>query len=187
MPRRTFVLAMTLLVAGSMAVAHELEENRATLVLREPNHLALTLYLSYPDVLHRALAPERPFAEFLVAASAVSVEELERQLRRVQKGFEAGTRLELEPGAELEAANWVWPAAAQVQAMLRERVMETVTSGGGHRHAAPVEIRAEWKTERPVSGARVRFPAEFRRVLVVAYRPVQAWAEPAAFSPRFPF
>ena len=40
-----------LLLAGS-AAAHELDENRATLVLRDGGHIAVSIYLSYPEVLH---------------------------------------------------------------------------------------------------------------------------------------
>jgi len=175
-----------LLLASLVAPAHELEDNRATVVLREPNHLTLTLYLAYPELLHRALAPDRPFAEFLLAASAAEPAALDQQLRAAHARFEAGLRVEIEPGLELAPAHWSWPAAAQLQQLLRQRAMENVT-GAGHAHPAPLEVHAELRTPRPVTALRLRFPPEFRRVLVVAYRPTQAWAQPGALSPRLSF
>lgn len=41
------------------AQAHELESNRATLVLRDAQHVSLTFFVDYPAVLHQVLAPNR--------------------------------------------------------------------------------------------------------------------------------
>jgi hypothetical protein len=45
----------TLLVAP----IHELQDNRATLVLRDKTHQSVTLYVNFTDALHRALGGTR--------------------------------------------------------------------------------------------------------------------------------
>lgn len=183
-PLAALCLSLALAPGGA---GHELEENRATLVMRAPQHLSLTLYLSYTEVLHRAMAPDKSIQEFLLACSALKVEELDKQLKQVQARFEAGTRVQLEPGGEAAPANWAWPSAAEVQTAARRRVMELVTATGGHSHEAPVEVRADVTGARAIVSARIRFPAEFQRVLVVAYRPAQFWVEAQGLSPAIPF
>jgi hypothetical protein len=62
--------------------AHELQDNRATRVLRDEYHLSLTLFINYTDALFLALAPKRPFQEFLLVYSAMGqfAEEFQKAL-----------------------------------------------------------------------------------------------------------
>ncbi len=168
-------------------LAHELQDNRATLVLRENNHVTLTVYVGLADALHLALAPQRPLGEFLASWAAMKPEELQKQLLQAQKRFEAGTRLVLPQGGELALTNWVWPDARQVQSLLQRRIMQSLVDPGGHFHEDPTEIHAEAVAVREIASLRVQFPEEFQRVLVVAYRPSQVWAEPRTMSPAIRF
>ena len=72
---------------------------------------------------------------------------------------------------------WVWPEATSVQAVLRDRAMQMLTAPNDHAHEPTLEVRAELQTTGRVSAVSAAFPAEFRRVLVVSYRPNQTWAE----------
>jgi hypothetical protein len=178
-------LAKTTIVAllVSSAAAHELQDNRATLVLRDRTHLSVTVYISYSEVLHKALAPQRPFQEFLLTYSAMDVELLEKELRRAQARFQIATRLRLFPDGETELTNWIWPDVEQVQSLLQQRVMQAVVDANGHFHEAPMEVHADANAGADISGVQVQFPEEFGRVLVVAYRPNQVWVERKSLSP----
>ena len=58
------------LLFASAGAGHELQDNRATLVLRDKTHISVTFYLAYSAVLHQTLAPQRPLAEFLAVYSS---------------------------------------------------------------------------------------------------------------------
>lgn len=173
---------LLLLLVGMVCAAHELADNRATLVLRDRNHLSLTVYLSYPEALHHALLPQREFAAFLLIYSSMDAAQFEKELARAQKQFQSQVHV-FAPEKETALSGWVWPEAKTVQAMLRERVMRAMVDPNVHAHEAPVELRAEAVAAQEITGARVQFPAEWQRVLVVWYRPSQQWVEGNTVSP----
>lgn len=179
------LLMMQALIPG--ALAHELQDNRATLVLRDKTHLSVTLYIAYAEALHLALTPQRPFAAFLVVYSSMKLEELQKELLRAQTKFQATTRLYLTPGGEAALTNWIWPDAKQVQALLRQRVMQSMVDPNGHSHEAPLEVRADVNAQKDITSVRVQFPDEFQKVLVVATRPSQFWVERKSLSPEIKF
>ena len=171
------VAATLVLLVAQRSSAHELAENRATMVLRDHNHVAITLYLNYSDVLHRTLAPARSFAEFVLAFSALSPEQFAAQLKKAQTQLQSQIKVLPRPTTEALMRRWVWPAAASVQALLRDRAMQMLAAPNDHAHEPTLEVRVELQTTGRVSAVSAAFPAEFRRVLVVSYRPNQTWAE----------
>lgn len=180
-------LASFFLVMACTGVAHELEENRAALVVRDKTHISLTLYVAWADALHLALAPQRPLAEFMAVYSAMTPEDLQKQLLRAQVKFQAATRLYLASGQDASLTNWVFPDAKKVQSLFQQRIMQAVVDPNGHTHEEPLEIHAEAVTQSEITSVRVQFPEEFRKVLVVAYRPAQLWVEPKTLSPAIRF
>lgn len=179
------LLALAMLVP--IAAAHELQDNRATLVLRDKTHLSVTLFIAYTQALHLALAPQRPYAAFLVAYSSMKPEDLQKELQKAQAKFQSETKLLLAPGGEIGLTNWIWPDAKQVQTLLQQRVMQAMVDPNGHSHEAPVEIRADANAKQDVASAKIQFPEEFRKVLVVAFRPTQLWVEPKSLSVEIKF
>jgi hypothetical protein len=170
-----------------IASAHELQENRATLVLRERNHVAVTLYISYTEALYQALAPQRPYAAFLLVYSAMKPEELQKQLLRAQARFESATRMYSASGKEIKLGNWAWPDVKQVQAILQQRVIQAMVDPNAHSHEAPLEIHADANASEVLASVKVRFPEEFQKVLVVSFRPNQQWVDGKALSPEIRF
>ncbi len=178
---------MAVMLLIPYAVAHEIQDNRATLVLRDKTHLSLSLYIAYADALHLALAPQRPMSEFMVAYSAMKPELLQKELARAQAKFEAETRLYLASGKEVPLSKWVWPEAKQVQAMLQQRLMQAMVDPAGHAHDEPLEILADANAQEDVTAVRVQFPGDFQKVLVVWYRASQLWVETKSWSPALKF
>lgn len=175
------VLCFLLLATG--VDAHELQENRAALVLRDKTHVSLTLYVAWTETLHLALAPQRPMPEFLAVYSGMRPEDLQKQLDRAQTRLQAATKLFIAAGAEVAYTNWVWPDARKVQSLLQQRIMQAVVDPTAHSHEDPLEIHADAVAPGEITSLRVQFPEEFGKVLVVAYRPTQVWVEPKAVSP----
>jgi hypothetical protein len=167
--------------------AHELSENRATMVLRDQNHVAITLYLNYAEVLHRTLAPEQRFSEFVLAFAALPPEQCAAQLRTVQARFQTQTKVLPRPAVEATLQSWEWPAATRVQALLRDRAMQMLAAPNEHGHDTALEVRVSLKTSARVSAVSARFPPEWGRVLVVSYRPNQTWAEPTEAATEIKF
>ena len=172
---------------AAVASAHELQDNRATLVLRDQTHLSVTLYLAYGEALHLTLAPQRAMGDFLMVYSAMRPDVLQKELSRAQARFQNGTRLYLAAGKELSLTNWSFPDAKAVQAMLQQRIMQSMVDPVGHAHDEPLEIHADANSPEPVTSVRIQFPEEFQKVLVVAYRPSQLWVEPNSWSPAIKF
>jgi len=174
-------------LATTSVSAHELAQNRATLVLRDNTHLTITVYVGLPEFLFRTLATGKPFGAFLVEYSALDPATFRRELLRAQSRVEKGTHLFLEDGRPLLLARWQWPEPAAAQAMLRERVMQETVGGETASHGEPAEIRAEAVAQRDIPSVSIQFPAELQQVLVVAYRPHQAWVAAGARSARIEF
>jgi hypothetical protein len=184
-----FLRAALVLAMMSGATAHELQENRATLVLRDKTHISVTLYIAYSDALYQALMPERPLASFLLIYSAMKPEELQKALVRAQAKFQAATRMYLSPGPgrEVPISRWVWPDVKQVQSILQQRIMAAMVDPNGHSHEMPIEIRADANAPGEIAAITMKFPEEFRKVLVVSYRPNQVWADSKSLSPEIKF
>ena len=188
-PILVVLLSLFLLVP---AESHDLMDNRATLVLRDRIHISMTLYIVYSDALHAALSPLGPMSSFLVSLSTMKPDQLQRELQRAQSKFQAGMHIYLPakrglPPTELTLTNWIWPDTKQVQNTLQTRVMQAVVDPDAHE--APLEIRVDAVAPLPVeiSSVTVHFPEEFRKVLVVSYRPSQTWVDPKAPSPEIKF
>lgn len=182
------LVAAACLLAGALcASAHELEASRATVVLREPGLVSLALHVDYMSLLQQSLAPRDSVEQFLFTAAAMPPEKFRDALERTQRALQAGTQLRLPGGRTQAFARWVWPDAARVQGLLRERVMQQVTASAQHPADATLEIQAEVLLPTAVASLRLQLPAALGRVLVVWYRPGQQWVEPGTVSAEMKF
>lgn len=178
------VIALTLGLWGN-ALAHELQASRATLVLRDSQHLALTFFIDYPAVLHLTLAPQMLFHEFALQHAAMPPQLFAAQLLPAQRKLQGNTRLASKNGKTLGLTSWAWPDATTTQKALQQRAIEAVVGTGEHTHSAPMEIRAEAQSNNAKDFALItlQLPPEFKQTLVVSYQPRQVWAEPGKASP----
>lgn len=182
---RGATLAILLAFTGPLA-AHEVETNRLTLVLRDRNHVSLTYFIDYPGALHQALAPKRPFTEFIVMYSAMAPGDFQKALSRAHERLQTGTTLGLSLGT-LAITGWKWPTAERAQGFLREIAMAAIVGPSDHAHLPPLEVRAEALAPKDITTLDVRLPAELGDVLVVSYRPNQTLAKPDGKSTRIRF
>ena len=193
-------LMLLAIAACGSAGAHELQENRATLVQREANFVAMTLYIDLPAVLHHALAPQRSFAEFAVAHANMPPDAFKAVLTRVATRMQSETQATTTKGRTLAFAHlarpsartlafahWAWPDAPRVQEALRDRLMETVVAPTDPTHTAPLDVHAELHSDLPITALRVQFAPVLGRMMVVSYRPKQVWADSHRPSPAITF
>ncbi len=164
--------------------AHELQASRATLVLRDNQHLAVTFLVDYPAVLHQALAPQMLFHEFALQHSAKPQNIFAAQLLLAQRKLQLGTRLVLRSGKTAPLTLWAWPDSASTQKALQQRAIEAVVGGTDHAHTPQSEIRAEAQSSDPkdIATVTLQLPVEFKKTLVVSYQPKQVWVEPGKGS-----
>lgn len=174
---------LAIFAAGPTAASHELTDNRATVVLRDASHLSLTMYLRYTEAVQKVLAPRSGYWEFVTAVSALSPSDFEKQIRSAHEALQAGTRLSVDGRTPSAFSNWTWPTPTRSQHLFQQRQMEATVGGGPHRHEEPIEVRAEFAATRAVRGVNVEFSEALGKVLLVWYRPRQAWVsagEPSA-------
>jgi len=186
--RLLWLAVLACLVAPAAPVAaHELDSNRATLVLREPGLVSLSLYVDYPALLQHTLAPNEPLEKFLFTAAAMPADKFRASLEQAQQRLQAGSQLLLPGGRTQAFSRWSWPEAGRVQQLLRQRVMQQVAAPTGEPADAILEIQAEVLLPSPAASLRLQLSPAFGRTLVVWYRPDQQWVEPGAVSPELKF
>jgi len=172
------VCSLVLAALALCASAHESTDNRATLVLREPTHLVVTLYVGYGELLHRTLAPQQPVVDFLAAHASMSPEEFARVAATAQARWQSSIALRSAQDKPLGDAVWAWPKPAEVQQLLRMRLMQSLADPSRAAHEEPTEVRAELRSSTTITALKVAFPPEFQKVIVVSYRPSQVTLEP---------
>jgi hypothetical protein len=173
MKSKKILCAFALWFCAANSFAHELPENRLTLIMREANHITMTFYIDYIDALHNMLSPNASEQDFLLHYSTMALPALQKELQRAQAKFEAGTKINLDAGKVAPISNWLWPATERVQTLLQEKVMQALVDPAAHTHATSVEVRAEIKTNANIDALQLQLPAEFQPVTVVSYRPSQ--------------
>lgn len=171
------------------AGAHELQSSRATLVLRDDQHLTLSFFVDYTGVLHKVLAPQQPFEAFALMYSAMKPQAFQAQVLNVQRTLQASTAVLLQGGKAAVLTQWVWPDAATVHKLLQQRAMQAVIAPADHSHVTQSEIRAETTSDKEgdFTFITLQLPIEFQDVLVVSYQPKQVWASPGKGSPTIGF
>lgn len=181
---KRFLTAVLATVCATAAFAHEMQANRLTMVLRDDTHLSLTYFVDYAQALHQVLAPRQPLQEFVLTVSSMKPAEFDAALVKAHAQLSAGTRITLPTGEAVVISKWQWPEPARARALLQARAMQMVVGSGvgagNHAHDPPVEARAEATASRRMASVSVRLPPELGPVLVVSYRPRQAWARPTA-------
>lgn len=184
--KRVFLI-LILLLSTFCSYAHELQENRLTLVLHDKHHLVLIFWVNYVEILHRILAPQQTLEEFILVSASVPPEAFEKSLLQVQQMLENKILLMLPENKPVKITHWNWPEASQVQAMFRDRTMQTIVAPSDHHHGEFIEIHAEAYTAHNVKALNISLPPEVRPILVVSYQPEQVWMNPKIKSIQIKF
>jgi hypothetical protein len=171
------LIALTHILAFP-AFSHELQDNRAVLVQREPNHITLTMYVDYLSAMAQELSAKAGPDQFVMMSATLSPDTFQRLSTQAQSKFEAGIVLKPVKGAPMKFQNWHWPDPQKLQQEARTQIMQAITQGQDHPHSSLIEVTAEFFSPNPMSQVSIQFPASFGKVLLVSYRPNQRWVEP---------
>lgn len=184
MRRRSWMgLALLAAAVTTAAEAHELAADRLSVVQRDERHLSLQFFVDLPVLLHRALAPQRPRNEFILALAAQPPEQLQQALQQFQARMAAETQVR-SAQQPLALSRWRFPTLARVQAQLRQRAAQLVVAAHEHGPESELEMSVEALAPAPIRDASVQLPAFAHPLLVVSYRPRQRWTErPGAATP----
>ena len=155
------------------AYSHELQENRAALVLRNDRLISATLYLNLIEVLKKTSAPMGDPIELTAKLAAMSDAEFAKQFNMMKKMIQSGIVLKTVAGKPLKLGNWQWPEVGEVQKQSREITMRVVLSPSDHFHETPLEVRFQIQSEEPFSSVRVELPEALRPITLIATRPKQ--------------
>jgi hypothetical protein len=187
MKSKKLLCAFALWFCATHSFAHELPENRLTLVMREANHITMTFYIDYLDALHSALSPKTSEQEFMLHYSTMALPAFQKELESAHAKFAASTKINLSAGKKVTISNWLWPRAARIQTLLQEKVMQALVAPTAHAHPAPIEVRAEIRTSVDIDSLKLQLPEEFQSVTVVSYRPSQVVMKPKTPAPWIKF
>jgi hypothetical protein len=197
--KKFIVIMLALCALAGGAQAHELQSNRATLVLRDRQHVSLTFFVDYVKLLHQTLAPQQTLQEFVLIHSAMLPQSLRAQLQEAQRKLQGSIRLTLSNGKNAALTQWIWPDPERVQKLLQAHVMEAVAASAdpAHKHTRAdagnhddqIEIRTEAKSSNANDFASItlQLPPQFQNVLVVSYQPKQVWIKRGTPSPAIGF
>lgn len=183
---RTFAATAVCVAAAAtlatIAVAHELTETSATMIVRDGGHVHLRLQVPFDEVLRREIMPGERSDEFGRVAAAMPDAEFARAFARVRAKMTAETML-LVNRRPVALTNWAGPSAAEAQQGIRAALMARLVDPQAHSHATRLTVTADARASANPETLQIRLPVIFGPYLVTAYRPSEAWVRGGALSP----
>jgi hypothetical protein len=176
----SFIAVTICVMLGKNAYAHELPINRVTLVLRENNQVALTLYIQYLAVLHKTLLPEQSFEAFAIMHSAMAANEFNKAVAVANQKLQTTIGLTTKASQNsttmtLSTSHWRWPDPEKTQNRLKQRAMQIAVAPNDHSHEPSIEVYADALSTSKITAVQVSLPAALQPALLVSYRPSQVW------------
>ena len=167
------------------ALAHELAETSATLVVRDGGHLDLRLQVPWADVLRAQWMPRVSAQQFLAQVVNQPNAEFARSLARVQTALERAARVKADADAPVAFARWQWPTAVEVQEALRKELMSRLADRDRFEHLSRLAATADVVLARNPATVRVQLPAVLGPTLVTIYQPMEQWVKAGDMSAPF--
>ena len=152
---------------------HELQENRASLVLRNDRQVNVTFYLNMSEVLQKTLTPTQDRFEHTAKLSAMNEGEFLKQYGITKNLIESSVIFRSASGKQLKITDWQWPEPRVMQKGLRDLTMQSVVGSGHHFHENPFEIRLHIQSTEPLESLTLELPVTLKPITLVASRPKQ--------------
>jgi len=165
------ILNMVLFVRE--AQSHELQENRASLVLRNERQISVTFYLNLTELLHKTLMPKQDRFEHTAKLAAMNEADFSKQYGDVKKLIESSVLFNAAPGKKINVREWQWPEPKVAQKAIRELTMQSVVSSGQHLHENPIEVRLQIQSDESIDPLMLELPVSMKPMTLVASRPKQ--------------
>ena len=170
---RFFALASATFLMSAMLLAHELPDDRVTIVQREPTHVSITFYVDEVGLLHRLIAPKSSRSEFLLACASLPQAALAGRLQAARTAFESEVTVRGAHHRNLVISAFRWPTLADTQRLLKESALTLLTTGSDHERGVLTEIDADATADESVDSIIFVKPRSLPRLVTVSYRPLQ--------------
>ena len=154
--------------------AHELQEHKLQMVLRDDRHLTLSLWLDIPNAMHKTLEPSLTSAAFALKYSAMPLSLFEKAWGQCISVWREQWQLKNSAGTAISSPVWRWPDGAVLQNQIKLQMMANVT-GTAHAHAELTVIAGEVVSNSILQSARLKMPTSWKPLMVVSYKPLQQW------------
>jgi hypothetical protein len=174
---RCFILTtiITALIHTAPAMAHELEANRVTLILRDDIHLNIVFRINYLAYLHQKYAHEITFNEFILRFAGMKEEDFDKLCTQAEQQFSIDTKIETRSGEQLQLDHWKWPSHTKALSRLRDYAMQLIIEPDAHIDIEFSEIQAQGVKLNGLKNSRFRLPSHLGNTLVVHYTAHQQW------------
>jgi len=155
------------------AHSHELNENRASLFLRNERQISVTFYLNLTEVLHKTLMPKQDRFEHTAKLAAMNEADFLKHYGDAKKLIESSVLLKAASGKKINVREWQWPEPKVAQKAIRELTMQSVVSSGQHLHENPIEVRLQIQSDESIDPLVLELPVSMKPMTLVASRPKQ--------------
>lgn len=172
----TYLIVLIILNAVLLdreAHSHELNENRASLVLRNERQISVTFYLNLTEVLHKTLMPKQDRFEHTAKLAAMNEADFLKHYGDAKKLIESSVLLKAASGKKINVREWQWPEPKVAQKAIRELTMQSVVSSGQHLHENPIEVRLQIQSDESIDPLVLELPVSMKPMTLVASRPKQ--------------
>jgi hypothetical protein len=159
-------------VAGLQA--HELQQHKLQVVLRDDRHLSLSLWLDIPKAMQQTIEPNLTPAAFEMKYSAMPLRLFEKSWGECISLWRQQWQLTDGFGLAVAYADWRWPDGAALQSQIKLQMMANIT-GSAHTHPVLTPVAGEAVSGASLRSARLNMPPSWQPLMVISYKPSQQW------------
>ena len=132
--------------------------NNAELKREGASHVAVTLYLNWPQVLHQLLAPQLPFRDFLKTYLALADGPLDKEMAKVVTHLSTQGHLSLPYGAKVNFKKWQLPGHPALRESFKLSLMLLDMPRSTQTHLDPVKVTAEAQSKNKLTQVQLQLP-----------------------------
>lgn len=165
-----FELIILFFLNLNLCLAHELDENRASIVLRNETNISVTLYINIFDALHKTLAPQRDSFEFIGYLASLNETDFSKQWVLATHKLEQKIHVRLLSGEILKVSTTNWGAPQAVHKLFKEITMRSIIEKNRHLHSEPYEVKFQINANKPTNTLKVEIPEVLRPMTIVSNR-----------------
>jgi|TARA_B110000971_G_scaffold220358_1_gene263724 hypothetical protein len=164
----SFTLSL-ILSLGSQSFAHGLNMSSASITLRDEIHLLLNVQYDLISVMEKAkiLSADKNLLQIVATMPAT---EFEDKVQQLQILF-TQQLVAITDGKTVEGMQFKFPTGAELQSMVRQRLMQSLTSSDHDHDQSLTWLEADVLIHKNAKGLELQFPAALGSVVSTFSRP----------------
>ncbi len=177
MQNRTIIaLIACLLVANSNLLAHDINSNKLTMIMREKNHISLVFNINFIKVMNQVIAPQTGSGDFVLGLSGADPKIFQKAYDKTKTKVYNGIQITTKDQTKLIIKEWKWPDAKTIQNQFQTQIMEIMTGSHDHTKEPMIEINAELVSKLDMSEIKIQVIPEMQPILFISYKPSIIWS-----------